>query len=302
MRRRVLLSDDESATTGSIGTVLLVVLVAAMMTIVSVFVFGIVKMPEDPPDVEVVYTHLNDRWSAHVSDVSTERPIGEFRLAVRGPDGNFVLFDEDRDGIADGLMSMRLDTVITSSGGGPQMSPVVFVDVDGDGKVSAGDVLIATANFLPGNSLLIDGTRGYKLVGLDPHGIPLGSDLVVVATDTTLIASGLQPGDEVHLDILHGGTVEATRTGIVSASGAFVTDVFMDPSWHTGNYKASFTVVRPGVGPVFSVDIIFHSEAPDPLTAEEEAQYEQLKHPLETGDIVSLVHIPSNTVILEFRL
>lgn len=285
---------------GSIGTVLLVALVAAMMTIVGVFVFGIVKMPEDPPEVEVVYTHLNDRWSAHVSDVSTERPVGEFRLAVRGPDGNFVLFDEDRDGIADGLMSMKLDTITTSSGGGPQMSPVVFVDVDGDGKVSAGDVLIATANFLPGNSLLIDGTRGYKLVGLDPHGIPLGSDLVVVATDTTLTASGLQPGDEVHLDILHGGTVEATRTGYVSASGAFVTDVFMDPSWHTGNHKASF-IVRPGVDDLPFV-IIFHTEAPDPLTAEEEAQYEELKHPLGTGDIVSLVHIPSNTVIIEFRL
>ena len=301
MRRRVLLSDDESAMTGSIGTVLLVVLVAAMMTIVSVFVFGIVKMPEEPPDVEVVYSHLNDRWSAHVSDVSTERPVEEFRLAVRGPDGNFVLYDEDRDGIADGLMSMELNTITTSSGGGPQMSPVVFVDVDGNGKVSAGDVLVATANFLPGNSLLIDGTRGYKLVGLDPHGIPLGSELVVVATDTTLTASGLQPGDEVHLDIKHGGTVEATRNGYASASGAFVAEVFMETSWHGGNHKASFTV-RPGEVDEFLVDVIFHSKAPEPLTAEEEANYEQLKHPLETGDIVSLVHIPSNTVILEFRL
>ncbi|MCK5254028.1 MAG: hypothetical protein KAQ96_13805, partial [Thermoplasmata archaeon] len=123
MKRKIILSKDEGGTAAAIATVLLVVLVAAMMTIVSFFVFGIVKMPEEPPEVEVVYSHLNDRWSAHVSDVSTEKPIDEFRLAIRGPDGNFVLYDEDRDGIADGLMSMKLNTVVSSSGGGPQISP-----------------------------------------------------------------------------------------------------------------------------------------------------------------------------------
>lgn len=301
MKRRVILRKDEEGTAASIGTVLLVVLVAAMMTIVSFFVFGVVKMPEDPPEVEVVYSHLNDRWSAHVSDVSTEEPIDEFRLGVRGPDGNFILFDEDRDGIADGLMSMKLDTIISSSGSGPQIGPVVFLDVDGDGKVSGGDALIATSNFLPGNSLLIDGTRGYKLVGLNPHGIPLGSDLVIVATATTLIASGLQPGDEVDLEIKHGGTVEASRHGYATASGAFVTDIYMDPAWHGGNHKACFTI-RPGEVDEWTAEIIFHSMPPEPLTAEEEEAYEELKHPLETGDVISLVHIPSNSVVLEFRL
>ena len=67
MKRKIILSKDEGGTAASIGTVLIVVLVAAMMTIVSFFVFGIVKMPEEPPEVEVVYSHLNDRWSAHVS-------------------------------------------------------------------------------------------------------------------------------------------------------------------------------------------------------------------------------------------
>jgi hypothetical protein len=301
MKRRVILNKDEAGSAASIGTVMMVVLVASMMTIISFFVFGIVKMPEDPPEVEVVYSHLNDRWSAHVSDVSTERPIDEYRLGVRNPDGNFVLFDDDRDGIADGLMSMKLDSVISASGSGPQMGPVVFLDVDADGKVCSGDVLLATANFLPGNSLLMDGTRGYKLVGLDPHGIPLGSDLVIVATDTTLTASGLQPGDEVDLEILHGGTVEASRNGFATAAGAFTTEVFMDPAWHSGNHKASFTI-RPGEVDEWTADIIFHSKAPEPLTAEEEEAFEALKHPLETGDVISLVHIPTDAVVLEFRL
>ena len=301
MKRKIILSKDEGGTAASIATVLLVVLVAAMMTIVSFFVFGIVKMPEEPPEVEVVYSHLNDRWSAHVSDVSTEKPIDEFRLAIRGPDGNFVLYDEDRDGIADGLMSMKLDTVISSSGGGPQISPIVFLDVDGDDQVSSGDALIATSNFLPGNSLFIDGTRGFKLVGLSPHGIPLGSDLVIVGTGTTLVASGLQPGDEVDLEIKHGGTVEATRHGYATASGAFVTEIYMDPAWPGGNHKACFTI-RPGEVDEWTAEIIFHSKPPEPLTLEEEEAYEQLKHPLEAGDVVSLVHIPSNSVVLEFRL
>lgn len=301
MRRRVLLNRDERATAASIGTVLLVVIVAALMVVVSVFVFGLVKLPEDPPTVEVVYSQLNDRWSVHISDVSEETPLDEFRLAVRDPDGNFVLFDEDRDGVADNLMVMKLDTITSSSGGGPQFAPVVFVDVDGDGMVSGGDVMVTTSNYLPGNALLLDGTRGYKLVGLDPNGIPLDSELVVVATGTTLSASGLQPGDEVDLDILHGGTVEANRHGFADASGAFVTDVYMDPAWHAGNHKASFTI-RQGEVDEWSADIIFHSKAPEPLTAEEIEAFDSLKHPLETGDVVSLIHIPTNSVVLEFRL
>jgi FlaG/FlaF family flagellin (archaellin) len=54
VRRKVILRRDEEGSAASIGTVLLVVLVAAMMAVVSVFVFGLVKMPEDPPNVEVV--------------------------------------------------------------------------------------------------------------------------------------------------------------------------------------------------------------------------------------------------------
>ncbi len=259
------------------------------------------QLPEDPPEVEVVYSQLNDRWSVHVSDVSDERPFKEFRLAVRDSTGNYVMFDDDRDGVADALMVMKLDNIATTTGGGPQTAPVFFIDVDGDGSVSGGDVMVATANYLPGNSLLLDGTRGYKLVGLDPHGIPLDSDLVVVATGTTLSASGLQPGDEIDLDILHGGTLEANRHGFADASGSFVTDVYMDPSWHTGNHKASFTV-RPGEVDEWSADIIFHSKVPEPLTADEIEAYDSLKHPLETGDVVSLIHIPTNSVILEFSL
>lgn len=301
MRRRVLIHSDSRGTAASIGTVLLVALVAAMMTVVGLFVFDVIDVPEEPPEVDVVYSHLNGRWSAHVSSVSEERPLHEFRLAVRGEDGNYVLYDSDRDGTPDGLMSMKLDTIATASGGGPTMAPVIYVDVDGDGRVSSGDSLIATGTFLPGNSLLMDGSRGYKMVGLDPHGIPLGSNLVVVATGTTLVASGLQPGDEVDMEILHGGTVEATRTGNADAAGSFTTEVYMDPAWHTGNHKASF-IIRPGAADEWTADIIFHSKAPEVITVEEAEQYEALKHPLGTGDAVVLIHIPTNTEVLSFTL
>jgi hypothetical protein len=301
MRRRVLLLDDERGTAASIGTVLLVVIVAALMVVVSVFVFGLVKLPEDPPKVEVVYSQLNDRWSVHVSDVSEERPLDEFRLVVRDGDGNFVLFDEDRDGVADNIMVMNLDKVTSSSGGGPQFSPVVFVDVDGDGKMSGGDVMVTTSNYIPGNALLIDGTRGFRIVGEIPDGIPLDSELIVVATGTTLSASGLQPGDEVDIDILHGSTLEANRHGYADASGSFVTDVYMDPAWHTGNHKASFTI-RQGEVDEWSADFIFHSKSPEPLTPDEVEAFDSVKHPLETGDVVSLIHIPTNSVVLEFSL
>ena len=301
MRRRVLLRDNGRAVAASIGTVLLVVLVAAMMTIVSVFLFGIVQLPEDPPEVEVVYSQLNDRWSVHVSDVNDERPMDEFRLAVRGTDGNYVMFDDDQDGVADGLMVMKLDTIASPSGAGPQSAPVLFIDVDEDGSVSGGDVLIATASFLPGNHLFSDGTRGYRMVGLNPHGIPLDSELVVVMTGTTLMASGLQPGDEVDLVLKHGATVEATRHGFADASGSFVTDIHMDPAWHTGNHKAFFTV-RPGEVDEWSDMVMIHSRSPEPLTADEVDLYEGIKHPLVTGDVVSLIHIPTNSVVLEFSL
>ncbi len=301
MRRRVLIHCDDRGTAASIATVILVAMVAAMMTVVGLFVFDIIEIPEDPPEVKVVYSHLNDRWSAHVSSVTEERPLNEFRLAVRGTDGSYVLYDSDRDGTPDGLLSMKLDTISTSSGGGPTSTPVIFVDVDGDGRVSSGDSLIATGTFLPANSLLMDGSRGYKMVGLDPHGIPLDSDLVVVATGTTLVASGLMPGDEVYMEILHGGTVEATRSDHADASGSFTTEVYMDPAWHSGNHKASF-VIRPGAVDEWTADIIFHSKAPEPITAEEAEQYEALKHPVGTGDSVVLIHIPTNTEVLSFTL
>jgi hypothetical protein len=301
VRRRVLYSHDELAVAATVGTVLLVVIAVALAGVVGLFMFDVIRLPEDPPDVEVVYTHVGESWGVHVSDVSEEYQLSDFRLLAHHPDGNFVQYDPDGDAIANALMVVDLPAILAGSGSGPSNSPVVFLDVDGDGKVSAGDQLIAQGVYVPQHSALMDGTRGYKKVGLPPHGIPMGSDLFIAATPVTLVLSDLAPGDEVNVEIKHGSLVEATRNGHASASGTFTAEVYMDPAWHGGNHKAVFTV-RPGEADEWTDTQIFHTKAPQPLTPEEEAQYEELKRPLRSGDVISLVHKPSNQVILEFIL
>jgi hypothetical protein len=293
--------EDDRSTAASIATVLLVVLVAAMMTIVSFFLFGIVKIPEDPPTVEVVYSQLNDRWSVHISDVSEEERLSDYRLIVHHEDGSLVMYDPDQDGVADTLMVMTLDELLDVSGGGAMEAPIQFLDVDGDGKMSSGDVMVAHSNFIPSNSLFMDSTRGNRIVSTDPHGIPLDSDLVIVSNSITLVTSGLQPGDEVSIVVKHGSTVEATRTGFATASGDYITEVYLDPSWHNGNHKVDFTI-RPGEVDEWIDQYMFKALDPDPPTAEEAEAYEALKHPLVSGDVVSLIHVPTNAVVLEFRL
>jgi hypothetical protein len=102
-------------------------------------------------------------------------------------------------------------------------------------------------------------------------------------------------------DIKHGSTVEATRTGHASAGGTFVTEVYLDPSWHNGNHKAEFTI-RPGEVDEWTETHLFKTKNPEPITPAEEEVFEQLTHPLQGGDVVSIIHKPSNQVILEFIL
>lgn len=298
MRRRVLLRRDVDSTVASISTVLLVAIVVALMTVVGIFAYGIIDIPEDTPTMEVVYTDLNGRWSVHLSDVSTDIDFSDFRLLAHHEDGNYVQYDGDQDGTADALMAIPLEDIVSGTGGAAQSTPIVFIDVDGDGKVSSGDVLIVYSYFIPASYLFQDATRGNQMVDQGSHGIPLDSDLTIVGSASTLPTSNLQPGDAVHLDILHGSTIEATRDGFASASGTFITEVYMDPSWHNGNHKAEFTVRG---GDWFDT-ILFKANNPSPLTEAEQEQYASLSHPLGTNDVISLVYEPTNTVILEFRL
>jgi hypothetical protein len=299
MRRRVLFRHDVDSDVASISTILLVAIVVALMTVVGMFAYGIVDIPEDPPSVEVVYTDLNDRWSIHFSDVSTDIDFSDFRLLAHREDGNYVQYDADRDGAAEALLAIPLEDIVSGTGGAAQSTPIVFIDVDGDGAVSAGDILIVYSEFIPNNHLFLDATRGHQMVGGNPYGIPLDSDLTIVASSNTLAGSNLQPGDPVYLEILHGGTVEATREGFASASGTFITEVYMDPSWLPGNHKAEFTIRE---GDFLGTQLFKVDDPEPPLTEAELELYASLSHPLGTGDIISLVYEPTNTVILEFRL
>ncbi len=301
MRRRVLFRHDMDSDVASISTILLVVIVVTLMTVVGMFAYGIVDIPEDPPSVEVVYTDLNDRWSIHFSDVSTDIDFSDFRLLAHREDGNYVQYDTDQDGTLDALLAIPLEDIVSGSGGAAQSTPIVFIDVDGDGAVSSGDLLIVYSEFIPDNHLFLDATRGHQVVGLTPFGIPLDSDLAIVASADTLATSNLQPGDPVSLEILHGGAVEATRDGFASAAGTFVTEVYMDPSWLPGNHKAEF-IIREGELDEWTDTHLFKIDDAEPPTEAELELYASLSHPLGTGDIISLVYEPTNTVIIEFRL
>jgi len=301
LRKRVNILGDSESDVASITTILLIAIVVALMTVVGMFAYGIVDIPEDPPSVEVVYTNLNDRWSVHFSDVSTDVDFSDFRLLAHHEDGNYAQYDGDQDGTADSLLAIPLEDIVSGTGGSAQSTPIVFIDVDGDGAVSSGDLLIVYQTFVPDNYLFLDSTRGNRMVGLAPDGIPLDSELTVVASANNLATSNLQPGDTVHLDVLHGSTLEATRDGYASASGTFITEVYMDPSWHNGNHKAEFTI-RAGEGDEWFDTILFKALDPNPPTEAELEQYASLSHPLVTGDIISLMYEPTNTVIMEFRL
>ena len=302
MKRRVFIRHEEEAVVASIGTVLLVAVVVSLMSVVGIFAYGLVDLPENPPNVDVVYTELNDKWSVHISRVSDEINFKEYRIYAKHADGMYVQYDPDRDAIADALLALGLEEILSGTGGAAQTSPIVYVDVDGDGKVSSGDVLVAHSNYVPSDTLFMDATRGHKLVGMAPHGIPLDSDLTIVANADTLATSAINPGDVVDITIKHGSTVEATRNGHASASGTYYTEVYLDPTWHNGNHDVDFTV-RPGeVDEWSSHNIKIKTLDPDPPTPAEEEMYEGLSHPLVRGDIITLVHEPTGTVILEFRL
>jgi len=301
MRKMVHIRVDSDSDVASIATVLLVAIVVALMSVVGMFAYGLVDIPEDPPSVEVVYTDLNDRWSIHFSDVSNDIDFSDFRVLAHHDDGNYVQYDTDQDGAAEALLAIPLEDIVSGTGGDAQSTPIVFIDVDGDGAVSSGDLLLVYSTFIPADSLFLDGTRGNKLVGTGPHGIPLDSDLAIVASANTLATSNLQPGDTVHLEVKHGSTLEATRDGFASAAGTFVTEVYMDPSWHNGNHKAEFTV-REGELDEWTDTHLFKTIHPDPPTEAEQEHYASLSHPLGTGDVIALVYEPTNTVILEFRL
>ncbi|MCK5253363.1 MAG: hypothetical protein KAQ96_10445, partial [Thermoplasmata archaeon] len=77
--------------------------------------------------------------------------------------------------------------------------------------------------------------------------------------------------------------------------------------WHipiglsTGNYDANF-IIRPGEMDEWIQTYSFKIINESPITPAEAELYHTTTHPFSPDDTVQLVHIPSNSVALEFRL
>jgi hypothetical protein len=194
-----------------------------------------------------------------------------------------------------------MDKLATSSGGGPTLFPAAFIDTNGDGKIDVGDTFIAYPSYVPQGDSLQDASRGYKKVGLPPDDIPLDSDLVILVNPTTMGSPNVHPGDDIQIELKHGSHVEATTNGVVGPNGAMTSIIHMDPSWFQGNYKAIVTV-RPGELTQWDKEFQFKAKAPKPITPAEKAAYDQVGKAFSTGDVVFIIHKPSNRVVLTVQL
>ena len=283
------------------GTILLLIITVALTSVLGLFLFGLVKMPEDPPSFDTVQTGLNGRWAIQFSGVSKEMKLSDFQFIGSHADGTYLQYDSDSDGVPDAPLALTLDKLADASSSGPTLFPAAFIDTNGDGKVDAGDTFIAYPSYMPQGGALQDASRGYKIVGLPPDDIPLDSDLVILVNPTTMGSPDVNPGDHIQIDLKHGAIVEATTVGVVGSNGAMTSTIHMDPSWFQGGYKAIVTV-RPGELTQWDKDFQFKASAPAPITPAEKATYDQVGKAFSTGDIVTIVHKPSNMVVLTVQL
>jgi hypothetical protein len=301
VRLRTPLRGNDRGAAASIATVLLVVLVVAMISIVGLYVFTLVRIPDEPPDIKVSFSQLNDRWTVSITQSRTDVPFEKLRLVARTSGHDYIMFDSDGDGLKDAVMVADVDTIAVTSGDGPQLTPMVMVDVDGDGNLSVGDSIIVYEFYYFPAGTLMDADRGYAYVGPNPDGIPRNSTLQVVASPLTLSNPDINPGDTVRVEIKHGAALMATVEGPASSSGTYIDDLEVLPGWGTGNYDAIFTI-RPGEIDEWSQIYSFRVKAEAIITPAERDLYYNTTHPFEVDDIIQLIHIPSNQVVLEFRL
>lgn len=293
---------DDVAVVSQVGTILLVALAVAMMTIVGAYVMGLAQFDEPVPSMEVVTTSQSDRMHAHISHVSDARPISEFRLLARDDAGNMIIYDSDGDAVGDAVISNNLDDLTVRSATGPLRHPLVYVDADGDGRVSSGDFITFRHPFFPPISPFIDTTHGYKVVEMAPNGVHRDSRMLVVASPDTLLGSDLLPGDTVKVTIGKGGVVFHEVEGIAGLGGIWTTIIDIPMDWLPANYGDTRITVRPGEPDEWTLFYPFKVLPENPVSKAEQAYYDRLNNPLVDGSRVSLVHIPSNTVVLEFSV
>lgn len=291
-----------AAEMGSIGTVLLVILVVALMSAVGVFVMGLARIDAPAPEVEVVTTSEMDRLYAHINSVSEARPISEFRLMARLENGTMVLYDSDGDAVGDIAMSHDLDLLTVDSATGPLKAPIVYVDVDGNDRVSSGDYMTYRHPFFPPLSPFIDITHGYKVVGTSPGGIHRDSQMYIIASPHTLPGSNVAPGDAVRVIIDKGGVEYLSTEGIAGIGGIWNTIVDIPISWVPATYGGTRIVVRPGEADEFIYPYPFKIMPENPPSKAEQAYWERLNNPIVDGTDLVLVHKPTNTVVVEITV
>ena len=301
-RLRRCLRSDEGAAASQVGTLLLVIITIVLSTVVGGFAFGLVKFPEPPPTLDYISSHVPNRWNIHISSVSEQFPISGFRLITTKGDGDFVVYDTDGDAVPDSLLVAGLTSLVVLSAAGPQHSPLVYVDADADGNVSPGDFMVAYQPFYTPFAPFLDATRGYQVVDPAPGGIPRGSQLLIVASSTTLSGGTIDPWDTVRVTLDKGGPFEVTKEGIVSACGVFVALVDVETTWVPATYMQTTFTVRPGEADEWSESIPLKVRMDEPLTLSEREWYDAVARPLGFGDVITLVHTGSNTVVLRLRL
>jgi hypothetical protein len=299
--RRIALRRADEAGVSQVGTILLVAMAVAMMTIVGVYVMGLAQFDEPAPSLEVVTTSQTDRMHAHIKHVSEARPVSEFRLMARDAEGNMIVYDSDGDAVGDALISTPLEQLAVDAAVGPLAHPLVFVDSDGDDRVSSGDFITYRHPFFPPISPFIDTTHGYKVVEMAPNGIHRDSVMLVVASPDTLVGSDIKPGDTVRVIIGKGGTVFHQEDGTASLGGIWTTTVDIPMTWVPATYGDTRIIVRPGEGDEWTLFHPFKVLPENPVSKAEQAYYDRINNPLVEGSIITLVHVPSNTIVAEFR-
>jgi len=301
VRLRRPIRSDGYGVAGSIGTSLLLVLVVSMMTLVGLYVFTMVRVPDEPPDLKINFSQLNDRWTVSITYARDPVPLHQLRLIVRTEYNEYATYDSDGDGLKDAMIVGTLDEMAVTSGDGPQMTPIVFVDADGDGNVTVGDSIVVYELYYFPSGPLMDADRGFSTVGPNPDGIPRNSTLQMVASRMTLGNPDIDPGDTVRIEIRHGASLIAVHQGTASNSGTYTEQWDIPIGLSTGNYDARF-IIRPSEIDEWIQTYSFHIEGEDPITPAEAAQYYGTIHPFGNNDMVQLVHIPTNSVAVEFRL
>ena len=294
-------SSDELSVVASIGTVLLVAITVAMMVVVGMWMFTMVQIPEDPPEIKVNFTELNQRWTVSITKSREEVLLNTLRITARDATGNFITYDSDGDGVVDKLMVASMEEIAVASADGPQATPIVFVDVESDERLGVGDSIVVYDTFFFPVGPLMDADRGFALAGMGPDKIPRDSNLTVLASPTTLGNPDINPGDTVQVDLRKSAVLMATTSGPASTSGTFRDEVFIPTAWGGGTISVTFTV-RPGEIDEWSQVYSLDTRGAEPVTPAERAAFDAALHPFHVGDVIALIHIPTQTTVVEFRL